>query len=114
MGTCVTAGSFALVVATFIIVMSLARGVEHALQSSSDPLNVIILRPGAESENQSVITVNGYQIVKSLEGIATDDTGEPLAAPEVLALVNKPRAKDGKTTNLQLRGVHPQGLALRP
>lgn len=114
MGTCITAGSFALVVATFIIVMSLAQGVEHALQSSGDPLNLIVLRPGAESENQSIITINGYQIVRNLDGIATDDKGEPLAAPEVLALVNKPRAKDGKTTNLQLRGVHPQGLALRP
>lgn len=113
-GTCVTAGTFALVVATFIIVMSLARGVEHALGSSGDPLNVIVLRPGAESESQSMISIDGYQTVRNLGGIAKNEKGEPLAAPEVLALVNKPRAKDGKTTNLQLRGVHPQGIALRP
>lgn len=112
--TCVTAGTFALVVATFIIVMSLARGVDHALRATGEPLNVIVLRPGVESESQSMIGIDAYQTVRSLPGIAQDATGEPRAAPETFALVNKPRAGDGKTTNLQLRGVHLQGIAMRP
>lgn len=112
--TAVTAGTFALVVATFIIVMSLSRGVESALHATGDPLNVIVLRPGVESESQSEIDIAGYQTIRSLPGIARDANNEPLAAPEVIALVNKPRAADGKTTNLQIRGVHAQGIAIRP
>lgn len=44
--TLVTGLTFALVIATFIIVMSLARGVELALTTTGNPLNVIIMRPG--------------------------------------------------------------------
>ena len=112
--TLVTAGTFALVVATFIIVMSLSRGVESSLRATGDPLNIIVLRPGVESESQSEIGIEGYQTIRNLPGIAAGAQGEPLAAPEVIALVNKPRAADGKTTNLQIRGVQAQGAAIRP
>ncbi len=113
-GTCVTAGTFALVVATFIIVTSLARGVEQALHTSGEPLNLLIMRPGVQSEGQSMISMDGYEIVRCLPGIAVDARGEPMAASELIALVNKPRASDGKTSNLQLRGVSEQSFAMRP
>ena len=112
--TLMTAATFALVVAVFVIIMSLARGIERALTSTGDPLNVLIMRPGAQSEGQSSIDIERYHVVRSYPGIARDETGEPLAAPEIIVLVNKPKAGDGKPSNLQIRGVHPLVFKIRP
>lgn len=113
-GTLTTAGTFALVVATFVIVMSLARGIEHSLTVSGDPLNVLILRQGAQAEGQSACSREQYRIVREMPGIARDALGEPIVAPEAIVLVNKPRGAEGKTTNLQVRGVSPASVHLRP
>ena len=113
-GTLMTALTFALVVATFVIVMSLSRGIEGALAATGDPLNVLVMRPGAQSEGQSMLTKEQRQVVRNLPGIARDEAGEPLAAPEVVVLVNKPKRPDGQPSNLQIRGVHAQSLKMRP
>ncbi|MFA6240527.1 MAG: ABC transporter permease [Candidatus Hydrogenedentales bacterium] len=111
-GTCLTAATFGLVVATFIITMSLAEGIERALTKTGNPLNVVILRSGAQSEAQSEILKQQYEIVRNAPGIARDERGEPLAAPEVVSLVNKPRL-NGKPANILVRGVDPQAYQLR-
>jgi len=112
--TLMTAATFALVVAVFVIIMSLVRGIERALTSTGDPLNVLIMRPGAQSEGQSSLDIERYHVVRNYPGIARDETGEPLAAPEVIVLVNKPKATDGKPSNLQIRGVNPLVFKIRP
>ncbi len=112
--TLMTALTFGLVVAVFIIVMSLAQGLEKAFVSTGDPLTLLILRPGVQSEGQSSIQIERYQTLRSYQGIAKDDKGEPLIAPEVIVLVNKPKAPDGKPSNLQIRGIHQQALKMRP
>lgn len=111
--TAVTAGTFALVVATFIIVMSLAQGIDRALTSTGDPLNVIIMRQGVQADSQSEITMEQFEIARNMPWVETDAQGYPLASPEVLTLVNKAR-KDGNSANLQIRGVHPNAFVLRP
>ncbi|MCC6695927.1 MAG: ABC transporter permease [Candidatus Hydrogenedentes bacterium] len=111
--TGLTAGTFGLVVATFIISMSLAEGIERALTKTGNPLNVIILRQGAQAEGQSQLTREQYHIVRSAPGIAHAPTGEPLAAPEILTLVNRPR-NNGKPANVQIRGVEKASYTLRP
>lgn len=111
--TLMTALTFGLVVAVFVIVMSLAQGLDRAFQSSGDPLNVLIMRPGVESEMQSSVSIDRYQIARNLRGIAKDESGAPLALPEVLVIVNKPKAPDGNPTNLQIRGVDERVLQIR-
>lgn len=113
-GTLMTALTFALVVGVFVIVMSLAQGLERAFVSTGDPLNVLVMRPGVQSEMQSAVQIERYQIIRNLQGIQKDEKGEPLVAPEALVIVNKPKNPDGKPSNLQIRGIHPQVLKLRP
>ncbi|MCL5270850.1 MAG: ABC transporter permease, partial [bacterium] len=74
----------------------------------------IVMRQGAQAEGQSSVTRDQYQVIRNDPGIARDAAGAPLAAPEVLVLVNKPRADSGKPSNLQIRGVQAQGIAVRP
>lgn len=113
-GTLVTVVTFGMVIAVFIIVMSLAQGLERAFTTAGHPLNVLILRPGAESEMQSSVMISRYQTLRNYRGIARDEDGEPLAAPEVVIVVNKPKQPDGKPSNLQIRGIHPLSWKLRP
>jgi len=111
--TLTTAVTFGLVVATFVIVMSLSEGIERALNTTGNPLNVIIMRSGAQAEGQSEVSLTQYQVVRNLPGIVRDLGGEPLAAPEILSHVCKPRI-NGMTSNLQVRGVFPDAFQLRP
>ena len=113
-GTLITAVTFGLVVAVFVIVMALAQGLDRAFVSTGDPLNLLIMRPGVQSEMQSNVSIERYQIIRNLTGIAKGADGEPLVAPEVLLIVNKPKLPDDKPSNLQLRGVDLKVLEMRP
>ena len=112
--TLLTAGTFALVVATFVIVMSLARGIERALTTSASPLNALVLRPGAQAEGQSSLSIERFNVIRNWPGIARDAQGNPLAAPEAFWLINKPRRDSGEGANLQIRGVDQQSFKIRP
>ena len=111
--TATTAVTFGLVVATFVIILSLAQGIERSLRTTGNPLNVIIMRSGVQADSQSKISLDQFQIAQNAAGITRDASGAPLVAPEVLALVNKPR-NSGKSSNIQVRGVHPNSFVLRP
>lgn len=106
--------SFGLVVGVFVVVMSLAVGLDRAFVSTGDPLNLLVMRAGAQAELQSGMGLAQYQIVRNLAGIAKDEDGLPLVSPEVVTVVNKPKRFDGKRTNLQIRGLNLQGVKIRP
>lgn len=106
--------SFGLVVGVFVVVMSLAVGLDRAFVSTGDPLNLLVMRAGAQAELQSGMGLAQYQIVRNLAGIAKDEDGLPLASPEVVTVVNKPKRSDGARTNLQIRGLDLQGVKIRP
>src|SRR4030095_11389354 len=88
----------ALVVTVFLLVMSLAEGVRKTFTTAVSPLNLLVMRVGAQSDVQSCVEKEKYESLRTLPGIARDDQGQPLASPEVVALINLPR-KDGKKTN---------------
>jgi putative ABC transport system permease protein len=113
-GTVVTAVTFGLVVAIFVVVMALAQGLDRAFVTTGDPLNLIVMRPGVQSEMQSFVTNQQYQVVRNLGGLAKDSTGEPIAIPELLTVVNKPKFPDGDMSNVQIRGTAETALELRP
>ena len=111
--TLLTAMTFSLVVATFVIVMSLAQGIKRALTTTGQPLNIIVMRSGAQAEGQSQISREQYGVLRTMPGLAMTPEGESLVAPEVITLVNTTR-RDGKSATLQVRGVHPNAFAMRP
>ncbi|HYL99203.1 MAG TPA: ABC transporter permease [Blastocatellia bacterium] len=104
----------ALVVAVFIAIMALANGLNTAFVSTGEANNVIVLRQSAQSEVQSIVTKEAYQIIQTIPGIARDSTGTPITSGEVTVLVNLPRAGSGQPSNVTIRGVSADGLELRP
>ena len=102
----------ALVVMVFLLVMSLAVGVKKTLRTNVSPLNVVVMRVGAQADVQSVVEDERYEVIRGLPGIARDSQGQLLASPEVVTLISIPR-KDGKKTNVMVRGVEPAAFGLR-
>jgi putative ABC transport system permease protein len=112
--TVITTLSIALVVAVFIGVMALAHGLEAALVSSGDPLNVLVLRHGATSELVSFIPREAVPDIIYLSGVATDSSGAPIASAEMIVTINLLRRGEEQGPNIGIRGVSPAGIALRP
>ncbi|MGH9354338.1 MAG: ABC transporter permease, partial [Terriglobia bacterium] len=103
--TLATALSITLTVAVFVILMALAGGLQSALTATGDPLNVLIMREGSQSEAVSFVTHENYQIIRYLHGIATDKGGNPMADPEEIILVNFKRIGQTQGSNVTIRGV---------
>jgi putative ABC transport system permease protein len=112
--TVMTVFSVGLVVAVFIGVMALARGLEEAFVATGDPLNVVVLRQGSQVETSSSVRRDALQVIRYLPGVATDAAGVPLVSPEVIVLLNLPKRADGQGANVLVRGLRATGFELRP
>jgi putative ABC transport system permease protein len=103
----------ALVVAVFVMVMSLAQGLRATYLSTGDARNLLVLRKGAMAESSSQVTAEEVRRIKFLPGIERDEAGAPLASAEVIILITLPRATGGQA-HVQVRGLGPLGPRLRP
>lgn len=112
--TLTTALSITLTVAVFLVLMALAGGLETSLTSTGNPLNVLIMREGANSEAVSIVDHDSYQVIKYLAGIAKDPQGNPGVSPEVIILINMKRRTDNTGANVTIRGLGAEGPSLRP
>lgn len=112
--TFMTTLSIALVVAIFVSLMALANGLETALVSTGDPLNILVRRRGSDSELSSYFSREVLQTYRGLPGIRADASGEPIAAGEIVIIINAPKRGEQQGINLTVRGVSPTTLKLRP
>ena len=103
-----------LVVAVFLCVLALVQGVTRTLSVTASTRNVLTLRVGSQAEMQSVVTRDQADQIKSLPGIEKSPDGRPYVSPELITLISLPR-EDGKTSsNVQVRGMDPIGVEMRP
>lgn len=102
-----------LVVMVFLFVLALWQGVNRTLSVNASTRNILTMRVGSQAEMQSVVTRDSYDMIRALPGIEKNARGEPLVSPELLTLINTKR-KDGKSSNVQIRGVDTMGLEMRP
>ena len=111
--TLATAFGIGMVVAILVLALALASGFQAAVVSTGSPNNIIVLRKGADSELSSGIGRDQANIIKSLPEIASGPDGRPLASPELLVVINQERKQGKGTSNVTIRGVDHEGLALR-
>jgi putative ABC transport system permease protein len=105
----------ALVVAVYVMVQSLAVGLEKASGNTGDPRNLMIVRRGAVAESGSQITREQFNLIQYQPEIARDEQGRALISADTVIVINLPRGPgmEGEA-NVTLRGVSRNGLALRP
>ncbi|HLJ12185.1 MAG TPA: ABC transporter permease [Planctomycetaceae bacterium] len=112
--TLMTVVGTGLVVWATVLSFGLSDGLDHALRISGDDLDLIVLRKGSTDETSSNIDQKLAREVANLDGIARDNSGEPMCSAEFVTILTKPRRHDGGTTNLIVRGLQEGGRGLRP
>jgi putative ABC transport system permease protein len=112
--TLMTALSITLTVAVFVVLMALAGGLQSSLTTTGNPLNIMIMREGSQSESVSFVSRDTLQVIKYLDGIAKDAQGNPWVSPELIVLINRPRRGQSQGANVTIRGVTAEAASLRP
>ena len=103
-----------LVVAVYVLVQSLAAGLEKSAGNTGDPRNLMLVRKGSTAESTSMVSLPQLQIIRYWPQIARDATGAPLISADLIALISQPRVDSRGEANVSVRGISPQGMALRP
>jgi putative ABC transport system permease protein len=111
--TVMTALGIALTVTTAVFIMALLAGLQKAFKSTGNPLNVLVLRKGSTSELTGPFPAENFQILKTLPGIAKDKNGDPLVSGEINVVIVLARKDGSGETNVTVRGLMQDGLALR-
>ncbi|MGE0645487.1 MAG: ABC transporter permease [Nitrospira sp.] len=112
--TTLAMAGLALVSLILLAVLMLGNGLDRALVESGSPENVLLLRKGATTEIASGIYRDQAHVVGTLPGIARTDAGQPLAIPELVALISLAKTGADSPANVVVRGTHPDALLLRP
>lgn len=100
-------------VGVFIAMLALARGFRATLVASGSPQNAIVRRAGATSEMDSVVQLDQVRIIQDAPGVARGAQGA-LVSPEVVVIAAFPLRATGTDANVQVRGVSPTVLEVRP
>jgi hypothetical protein len=113
--TVMTALGIALTVATAVFIMALLAGLGRAFATTGDPLNVLMLRKGSDSELAAGgVSRDAMQVLKDLPGVAKNSQGEPLVSGEDILVVVLPRKGGTGETNVTTRFLTPLGIEMRP
>jgi putative ABC transport system permease protein len=104
----------ALVVAVYVLLQSLAVGLEKSSANTGDPRNIMIVRKGSTAESSSQVTREQVRVLQYWEQISRDDAGKPILSADVLVLINLERRDGNGEANVLVRGISPLGIALRP
>src|SRR5512140_938155 len=100
-------------VGVFVAMLALAQGFRATLVASGSPGNAIVRRAGADSEMVSSIALEEMRTIEDAAGVARDERG-PLASGEVVVIAAFPLVRTGTDANVQVRGVSPRVLDVRP
>ncbi|HUE21732.1 MAG TPA: ABC transporter permease [Bryobacteraceae bacterium] len=111
--TLMTALGIALTVAVLLAMMALLTGLRSTLSSSGDPLQIIVMRKGSETELVSNFTREQFQDLKFKAGIARTPNGDPMASLEIVTVINLASVDAPEGSNVTVRGLLPIGLEMR-
>jgi putative ABC transport system permease protein len=111
--TLMTALGVALTVAVLLAVLAMVTGLETAFSETGNPLQILVLRKGANAELSSGMTRQNFQDIKFKPGVAKNEAGEPLASLEMVTVINLESVDSINGMNVTLRGLLPIGLSMR-
>jgi len=111
--TLMTALGIALTVAVLLSILAMVNGLRTTLATSGDPLHILVMRKGSDSELVSNFTRAQFQDLKFKQGIATGADGQPLASLEMVTVINLANVDNPNGVNVTIRGLQPAGIAMR-
>ena len=112
--TLLTIIAIGIVVFTSVLTFGMIAGIDHALSSSGDPEDIIVMRKGSTNEMSSTIAASAADNLAILKDVATGANGEKLASREFVTILIKSRRNNGGSANVIVRGLEKVGRQLRP
>lgn len=112
--TLITALGICLVVFVFTSSLMLNHGLRKTLVDTGSTENAVAIRKSAQSEMQSLVTRESAAILAAQPEVARDASGQALASAESVVLINLRKRGSGEPSNVTIRGVGTQALAIRP
>ncbi|GAB4126552.1 MAG: ABC transporter permease [Rhodothalassiaceae bacterium] len=103
----------AIVVAVLLAFLAMADGFKRTVEGAGSVDIAILQRPGSQSELNSVISREQVNLAREAPGIARDESGRPVFSPELYVIIDGKKRNKGTDANLPVRGLEPEGLALR-
>jgi putative ABC transport system permease protein len=108
-----TVVAIALVVIVLLTFLAMANGFRRTLTGSGASDVAVILRGGSQSEINSAIAREQVRLIEEAPGIARNAAGKPLTSAELYIVVDAVKRASGTKANVPLRGIGPEGAALR-
>jgi len=112
--TIATATGIGLVVFVLASSMMLTAGIKKTLGSSGRADNAVVLRVGSYAELGSNLEDTTVALVLAAPGVASDEHGRPLGAGENVVVGAMEKLGVNGVTNVSIRGVSENAMALRP
>jgi len=108
-----TVTAVGLVVAVLLTFLAMANGFQRTIAGSGATDIAMVLRGGSEAEINSVVLRDQVRLIEEGPGIARGPDGKPQTSAELYLTVDAIKRSTGTKANLPLRGLGPQGAALR-
>ena len=113
--TVATALGVALVVFVLAAALMLSAGIRKTMSSSGKPTNALVLRRGSDTELASGIETKLVNLVLNAPGTKRDASGQPAGVGELVVVITLEKlGTEGQVSNVQVRGVPDNVLAVRP
>jgi putative ABC transport system permease protein len=93
------------VVGVLVALLAMAVGFEATLRQTGTDDTVIMLRAGAQTELNSVLSHETAQLLAQEPQVLRAARGQPLASPELVVVASLPKKSNGLDANVELRGV---------
>jgi len=108
-----TVVAVALVVMVLLAFLAMANGFQRTISGSGSNDIAIVLRAGSQAEINSGVSRDQVRLIEEGPGIARNAEGKPLVSAELYLVVDGIKRATQTKANLPLRGIGPEGAALR-
>ena len=105
-GTIMTILGVAMTVAVFVSILAMVHGIESVFIDTGEPLNLMVIRQGSQSETNSFFNRDVKGIIETMDGVRD-------VAGELVVLINQERTSGG-ATNMMIRGISDKSMEMRP
>jgi putative ABC transport system permease protein len=102
------------VVGVVVSVLAMVTGLDASTRHAGRADRAIVLRGGSDAELSSTLSRDAAVTTLDAPGVRHDAAGRPIASAEAVMLLTRPMRNGGTDANVTLRGIGPEGLALRP
>jgi putative ABC transport system permease protein len=102
------------VVAVTISILSMATGFMRTVNSAGRADRALVLSRNSNFENASSISRDNVPIIADAPGVRRGADGKPIISAETLVQSGVVKKSDGLDAFITVRGVGPEGFALRP